>query len=79
MLVMNVLTSLFMIDLNISLYLVLIFYAADHVDNETVLQQASNMVRTKYGIHFSTIQVETYQPIAMTNCVRCSQPCWYML
>lgn len=48
---------------------------AEDADSESVLQQASSMVQKKYGIHFSTIQVERYKHDAMTNCTRCSQLC----
>ncbi|XP_071510211.1 proton-coupled zinc antiporter SLC30A2-like [Diadema antillarum] len=44
-------------------------------NNETVLKMASKMVRKKYDIHFTTIQVELYQHAVMRNCVRCIQPC----
>ncbi|XP_022109146.1 zinc transporter 2-like isoform X2 [Acanthaster planci] len=43
-------------------------------DAEMVLQEASQLVRTKYHIGFSTIQVEHYQPEVMNNCGRCQEP-----
>ncbi|XP_072020105.1 proton-coupled zinc antiporter SLC30A2-like [Amphiura filiformis] len=45
------------------------------VNTQVVLQEASQMVRKKYNIHFSTIQVEHYQPAVMDNCARCQGPC----
>ncbi|XP_071788798.1 proton-coupled zinc antiporter SLC30A2-like [Asterias amurensis] len=43
-------------------------------DSEQVLQEASHLIRNKYNIVFSTIQVEHYKPDIMNNCGRCREP-----
>ncbi|XP_038078882.1 zinc transporter 2-like [Patiria miniata] len=43
-------------------------------DSEMILQEASQLVRTKYNITFSTIQVEHFKPEVMMYCGRCQEP-----
>ncbi|XP_077869141.1 proton-coupled zinc antiporter SLC30A2-like [Saccoglossus kowalevskii] len=44
------------------------------IDEQKVLRNATHMIRTKYHITRSTIQVEHFQPSVMASCVTCQGP-----
>ncbi|XP_059471308.1 proton-coupled zinc antiporter SLC30A2-like isoform X2 [Neocloeon triangulifer] len=64
--------SLQMWSLSLSQTAVMVHLAVDpSVDRDHVLHMSNKLLRRKFNISMSTVQVERYQPDLMSNCVQC--------
>jgi len=60
--------------LTLDKYAIAVHLAVSSSGKQMILEQASQMLQQKYGIHHTTIQVEDFAEEAMSSCSRCIGP-----